>query len=484
MRFVLRFDDFIVAPLQALWLIVGIVGYWELVQHWRRLPRTKRFVNVWVWEMCEALLPQCGLILWQMNIHPISLLVFIVYTVMVTTLQWDREHRVPSGGLLIIALQALLVFFYPGWHVYPMTVRAALLVTESIAVLEPLFGLSPVLVLFVAMIGMGLEAWIRPGSPGAQTSDWVQGTTMAVGFLFYLRVRRYHEQLERERDHDPLTGLLNRRGFRGWVERHRNDTVTALAIDLDEFKHINDTYGHDVGDEILVEVSKRLQIGARPLDAVVRLGGDEFGIYIHDKEMPEVTDIAWQMHAQLTQDIFFSVCGGRPFSIKASVGAARGKLSAPLMRQADQALLQAKRTSKNTVVWFEKGGSGAPGAPVSLRWVTDAMRILVRNSAQGYLLTDRAHVIVDANAAFERMSGYSKQHMVGRKPSMFAARESKNAQFYADLEAELAQHGYWEGTFTNATPSGETWLAKEAISSFEVGGQIVGYWAVIAMIVE
>ena len=88
--------------------------------------------------------------------------------------------------------------------------------------------------------------------------------------------RRSHSQLTYEASHDPLTGLYNRSAYDLFMERADKDHLGLLIVDVDEFKSINDTYGHDVGDRVLKRVAEILTQSFRSVDAVCRLGGDEF----------------------------------------------------------------------------------------------------------------------------------------------------------------------------------------------------------------
>ena len=88
--------------------------------------------------------------------------------------------------------------------------------------------------------------------------------------------RRSHRELSFEASHDPLTGLLNRNAYEMFMETADRDHIALLIIDVDKFKDINDTYGHDVGDRVLKRVSEILTHSFRSVDAVCRLGGDEF----------------------------------------------------------------------------------------------------------------------------------------------------------------------------------------------------------------
>ena len=97
---------------------------------------------------------------------------------------------------------------------------------------------------------------------------------------------RYEAQLQHMADHDPLTGLLNRRSFERELNQHivqvqrYGPEGAALVLDIDRFKHINDTLGHNVGDELIVKVAQTLRTRLRDSDVLARLGGDEFAILL------------------------------------------------------------------------------------------------------------------------------------------------------------------------------------------------------------
>jgi diguanylate cyclase (GGDEF)-like protein len=107
---------------------------------------------------------------------------------------------------------------------------------------------------------------------------------------------RYERQLAFLAEHDPLTGLANRRRFDDQLARHVDDCLrygprgAVLMIDLDHFKEVNDTLGHGVGDELLVDVARVLLQRMRSTDLVARLGGDEFAVLLPhaDKKSAEL----------------------------------------------------------------------------------------------------------------------------------------------------------------------------------------------------
>jgi diguanylate cyclase (GGDEF)-like protein len=156
--------------------------------------------------------------------------------------------------------------------------------------------------------------------------------------------------------HDPLTGLPNRALLLQLLEHafraaRRSKKLSALFfLDLDHFKEVNDTYGHQVGDELLVEVAKRLTGLLRPGDSVARLSGDEFVILCEDLADPSAADpIALRLNAEMSRPFLLS---RGELTATASIGiafAGRGSDSPDeLLHDADLAMYQAKRARDGT----------------------------------------------------------------------------------------------------------------------------------------
>lgn len=162
---------------------------------------------------------------------------------------------------------------------------------------------------------------------------------------------------------DVLTGLPNRRMFlelAGDVlgEAWRSGRECAvLFIDLDDFKPVNDTYGHAVGDALLIAVGSRLQQSVPKNALVARLGGDEFAILIADAERDDPMLVAERVLVELQSPF---VLGGHEVSIHASIGIATGSESGrraeDLIDAADRAMYMAKRAGRGTIRAFEMQG--------------------------------------------------------------------------------------------------------------------------------
>ena len=158
--------------------------------------------------------------------------------------------------------------------------------------------------------------------------------------------RELQEQLRLQALFDPLTGLANRAFFHEQLEhavsiRTEHEPGTAVVfIDLDQFKQINDAYGHSVGDEVLAILGARLKTVIRAGDSVARLGGDEFAVLLTAvREPAEPAIVAERLLEQITLPIEVA---GRHLSITASIGIALGSSGTELLKQADAAMYRAK----------------------------------------------------------------------------------------------------------------------------------------------
>ena len=165
-------------------------------------------------------------------------------------------------------------------------------------------------------------------------------------------------------EHDMLTGLANRYAFQNRIEKDVGDSeedenVALLAIDLDNFKTINDTYGHQAGDALLGKVAKRIRQTIRGKDWAARLGGDEFVVVTHDVSNPmDACLMAARLITALSRPYQI---GGLELHCSASVGVACAPIHArnarTLMKCADLALYEAKGDGRSCYRLFETPGS-------------------------------------------------------------------------------------------------------------------------------
>lgn len=169
-------------------------------------------------------------------------------------------------------------------------------------------------------------------------------------------------ELEYYSTHDPLTGIHNRRYFNDMLdyeiprsERHRH-VFSILLLDLDDFKDINDSYGHPVGDKVLVNVAEAICGRLRKGDIPVRMGGDEFAVILPETSAAGARETAESIRSTL-QDLSFNTPQGNQFHLSTSIGIISYPKDAlnrsDLMSSVDIALYRAKEMGKNSVCEFD-----------------------------------------------------------------------------------------------------------------------------------
>jgi len=172
--------------------------------------------------------------------------------------------------------------------------------------------------------------------------------------------KRYEEELLRQASHDSLTGLPNRAALTERIaqaierSRRAGETVAVLLLDLDEFKHINDILGHEVGDTVLRQVAQRLLACVRAEDTVARLGGDEFVVVISEPAGP---DSAHEIGSRILETLAQPAeVEGREVLISASIGVSvcprDGSDAVVLISHADAAMYQAKLGGGNAIHFY------------------------------------------------------------------------------------------------------------------------------------
>ncbi len=182
-----------------------------------------------------------------------------------------------------------------------------------------------------------------------------------------LRKRRYAEQLRANVAQsmemavtDSLTGLYNRRYMEGHLNTlvttsaQRGKSISLLLMDIDFFKTVNDTHGHDVGDDVLRELARRIRRTIRGIDMACRLGGEEFVIVLPDTDMARAYGIAERVRQTVGREPFPVSSTGLTLDITISIGVAAledaDDTADTILKRADRALYRAKRDGRNRVV--------------------------------------------------------------------------------------------------------------------------------------
>lgn len=222
-------------------------------------------------------------------------------------------------------------------------------------------------------------------------------------------IKNAEEKVRLLADQDPLTGLLNRRSFMRQLQnavegRRPEDGVGAIAVvDLDHFKDLNDTLGHDSGDQFLQELSGRLQKGVRPLDKVARLGGDEFALLFPGLADP---NLARQVVERLVTTVTAPVeVAGKIIKPQMSIGVVNypsdGKEVFELLRNADIAMYEAKRAGRDRVTVFNQAHREA----VSRRsYIGERLREALRNDQLDVALQAKVDLATARHIGFEALA--------------------------------------------------------------------------------
>jgi diguanylate cyclase (GGDEF)-like protein/PAS domain S-box-containing protein len=173
--------------------------------------------------------------------------------------------------------------------------------------------------------------------------------------------REFERRLAHQATHDDLTGLPNRAQFldnlaEALARSPRTGAPVAVCfLDVDHFKYVNDSRGHTIGDELVVEVARRIASTARSGDSVARFGGDEFAVLVHDlSERKGAVAYAWRLLAAFDRSF---VLDGVECYVSASVGVAFGTCGSDpsdVLRQADAAMYHAKQSGRARVEVFDE----------------------------------------------------------------------------------------------------------------------------------
>jgi diguanylate cyclase len=183
------------------------------------------------------------------------------------------------------------------------------------------------------------------------------------------RIRQLEAELEQVSDlvyQDYLTGALNRRGLedafaREFARSERHGTPLSIALlDVDHFKRLNDTYGHQAGDQALRHLAQVIKAILRPSDTVARYGGEEFVILFPDTTLEEAVKIMTRLQRELTKRFFLHDNQRILITFSAGVAQREGPESADsLLSRADEALYRAKQAGRNRVFAAPAGNATA-----------------------------------------------------------------------------------------------------------------------------
>ena len=171
--------------------------------------------------------------------------------------------------------------------------------------------------------------------------------------LMYYTTKENENQLNYDANHDKLTGLFNRRGYEFFLKNIDMETCALMIIDLDKFKGINDTYGHDIGDKIIKKAAKLIFNSFRSQDYVCRIGGDEFAV-IMTRADASMKDLI-KRKVDMINEKMASTEGEDVPPASCSVGVAFGQENitvSEVFKRADEALYNAKENGRNGIAFY------------------------------------------------------------------------------------------------------------------------------------
>jgi diguanylate cyclase (GGDEF)-like protein len=217
-----------------------------------------------------------------------------------------------------------------------------------------------------ALVGL-----LELAGPEEESADRVVLELFASQAVTAIRLARAHETTRLGSIRDPLTGVANHGHFQETLYRElsrherRREQLALLLVDLDDFKKVNDRFGHPVGDAVLKGVVARLLASVREMDTVARYGGEEFGVILPETDAGNGRRVAERLRASVAAAPVEAGLAG-PLDVTISIGLAvypeDASSKAGLVECADRALYAAKRTGKNRVVRYAR----VPASPDAL----------------------------------------------------------------------------------------------------------------------
>ena len=286
--------------------------------------------------------------------------------------QLGRTGQASCCVLALLSCSAALVWL---WHGQTEAHFHYFVMVGAVALYEAAWPYAIAFVFVILQHGL-MSVWMPGrvyGSMVAMGHPWLYACihggfigALALANLVYWRASaqtRDREQiavadLAYHASHDPLTGLLNRRAFtqhaQSMLEARRDSTVAALFVDVDDFKIVNDSLGHDAGDELLNAVTERLSSVMREGDLLGRFGGDEFVLCLAESSADAVSQTARRLSRAVTDP--FTLVGVERL-VTVSIGLAIAEPDErsvdSLLRDADLAMYEAKAAGKAQHHWFD-----------------------------------------------------------------------------------------------------------------------------------
>ena len=251
-----------------------------------------------------------------------------------------------------------------------------------------------------------------------------QATGVVVVFQDITRRKMADRYISDLAFHDQLTGLGNRMMFKHQANaalaraKRQNSKTAMVFIDLDHFKRINDTIGHDAGDQLLCETANRLRDVLRDGDATFRMGGDEFVMLVEDiKDVHGLTQVVKKLIDAFGPPVQLSEHSLKAeLSIGASVYPWHGETVQDLMRHADQAMYQSKKTAGTSFCLYEAALSETPAEQSSIAQQLDHV---LENDELSLQFQPQYHLGTNRLCGFEALLRWNNPKLGAVRPNIF-----------------------------------------------------------------
>lgn len=291
--------------------------------------------------------------------------VIVTSTIIAVLFAWRTGDTVKPGICVsvIFSAAATLITIKLGvnglFWIYP-------LILFNFFMVSPGKALSTTLLVMAALAGHALY-W--PGTVFESHYQMISflvtsGTASGLTFIFASRTRNQRDQLQQLAVLDPLTGARNRRAMNEELkiasasQRRHGDCYAVLVMDLDFFKQINDTYGHQAGDQVLMDFVELLKTHSRKEDRLFRFGGEEFLLLLPNTDLASLQVVARHLQEQVA--LHLQGPGGPVTMSSGGAILQRGEHWEAMLKRADQHLYQAKSAGRNRAIF------GVPASDAAL----------------------------------------------------------------------------------------------------------------------